>query len=441
MSVGLDVELFPRKRFGIFTPKISYAKIVPALEKLQKEDFGIPDLAVEAGLKEPGKAFFSFEQTVNGISVDFGASEEVKLYFNTERNCIESSNSTTCFGPGYHWMLTNFFERLAQEASLKPVFHDEIGFWENRDKDFLKKEFVSWFKGLFTYVAENLPQPDWYLCWPLYSYKLQTMPENSCVTPAGLLNFSQVPKMLENIEHSADDFFLFLPNFCKDALHYRNNALNKLWCNFRFTTDDADHILGETIAESLEFSAQLDPQLPFPKRAYQELCRILERTPIELATVAEAPQFEEVGFRKYPIYLDLPDNWRVHLPGDTPIAKGECHYKVASSEIEMDFECGYYNISKPIPPDYDFSSLPVSCDDPKCGEEIRTCKFDNGNGIVYGYNDSAIPVVLYAELYARNEEKNVLEVLIIFVKAVNLQKIQWAEEVIANIEKFGAKQP
>jgi hypothetical protein len=48
--------------------------------------------------------------------------------------------------------------------------------------------------------------------------------------------------------------------------------------------------------------------------------------------------------------------------------------------------------------------------------------------------------VLYAELYARNEEKNVLEVLIIFVKAVNLQKIQWAEEVIANIEKFGAKQ-
>mgnify|MGYP003301276813 CR=1 FL=1 len=44
------------------------------MEKLQKEDFGIPDLAVEAGLKDPGKAFFFFEQTANGISVDFGAS-------------------------------------------------------------------------------------------------------------------------------------------------------------------------------------------------------------------------------------------------------------------------------------------------------------------------------------------------------------------------------
>ena len=283
MALGFEAKLATKRILGIFPRKLNLDVVMNALQEILNEDFGIPDLAVQAGLRTPSQPTFTALVFIDVglMQVSFGG--EAVFYFALKKDCLwADSVTTTIFGPGFHVMAINFCERLAEKAGLKLTINDETGYFIDRDFNKLKRSFVEWF-GLLLQTAmqthqrstqnhqEKSEPTDHYLCWAMDKYK----PKDSLpgvVAPSGFYRFEQLQKMEQNVPQAADDFFLLLPNACRDALHYRNLAMNKLWCDFRFTTDDADRKLGNEIAEELEIAAKLDPTLPFPKKAYYELC-------------------------------------------------------------------------------------------------------------------------------------------------------------------------
>mgnify|MGYP005892572815 CR=1 FL=1 len=426
MALGLSVTLSVKKRLGIFPRSLEIEHVLHAIESIRNDDFGIPDLAVQRGIRSATRPTFtaSYQAEDGVLIVDFGG--EAKIFFEVRDRDLHAEYATTLFGPGFHVLTLRFCERLAETANLKLLIDDETDYYDNRDFASLKRNFVQWFGMLLQAVEQNQAGEEHYLCWALDSYHLNE-PLPGVVTPAGFFRFEQLREMASQLEQAADDFFLFLPNECRDALHYRNFAMNRLWCDFRFTSDEADRMLGTEIAEALETAAQLDPALPFPRKAYQEVCALLGRPEIDVAALPEDTRFPTVGFRKFPIRFNFA-NWSIVVPGSVAtVCEPGKPFQLNAPGLLVEFSSLRIQLREDAAPNTPPPSPRQVCLNGSSDENLlKEYQLPNGAGILHQTDDPEFPLFLICA--QRGQSKNdppFWQILILTAQASRMEQIDW----------------
>lgn len=231
---------------------------------------------------------------------------------------VEADCQSTPAGPGLHKAALEAAEQLGIAVT---EIDDETDYVNHRDFERMKKEhFYPWLRTLVQICRKSFSENDdsqICLCWNTNLYQ----PENvarTAVTPLGRYSLERMEEILEQqgIEALAQRFFLWM-NIEKDALFYRNRALYALWVQCYFvpsSRSENDRKINESILDDLEKAYRIEPGLPFPYQAYQEVCALDGRKPLITETVTEFVMDFPMGYRKGTVTVFIA-NLHLRLPG------------------------------------------------------------------------------------------------------------------------------
>ncbi len=213
---------------------------------------------------------------------------------------VRGSCVSTPAGAGLHRAAVELLDSLPIRAL---TVEDETGFYRHRDFQRMKEEhFYPWLRTLVDVCRQEMGKgvSGMQLCWDLDQYAPEDIPD-TVVTPMGRFRLEELTGLEETggIEALAGRFFLWNGR-TRDARFYRNRAINALWeecCFAPSSRSQEDAAINAAILDDLEHSAKLDPSLPQPRSAYEEVCALAEREP----ALSGAPQLQEEfapGYRK-----------------------------------------------------------------------------------------------------------------------------------------------
>lgn len=217
---------------------------------------------------------------------------------------VNGDCQTNMLGPGFHKAAIEFIDRLQQVTRTRFEVEDETDYYTERDFEAMKKKhFHKWLAKLFEIIQEqnNKGSTSLLFCWDINKYYPQS--DNGIViSPLGSFRLSEVVRRIreEGIESFADDFFIW-NNSERDARFHRGMALNAMWedCYFMPSerSEEDARINGYIISE-LETTASLDPSLPFPKKEYEELCRLHGCVPVPTDGIPPYETEFAIGYRR-----------------------------------------------------------------------------------------------------------------------------------------------
>lgn len=217
---------------------------------------------------------------------------------------VNGDCQTNMLGPGFHKAAIEFIDRLQQATRTRFEVEDETDYYTERDFEAMKKKhFHKWLTKLFEIIQEqnNKGSTSLLFCWDINKYYPQS--DNGIViSPLGSFRLSEVVRRIreEGIESFADDFFIW-NNSERDARFHRGMALNAMWedCYFMPSerSEEDARINGYIISE-LETTASLDPSLPFPKKEYEELCRLHGCVPVPTDGIPPYETEFAIGYRR-----------------------------------------------------------------------------------------------------------------------------------------------
>lgn len=217
---------------------------------------------------------------------------------------VNGDCQTNMLGPGFHKAAIEFIDRLQQATRTRFEVEDETDYYTERDFEAMKKKhFHKWLAKLFEIIQEQKDKGSTSLsiCWDLNKYYPQS-DSGIVISPLGSFRLSEVIRRIreEGIESFADDFFIW-NNPERDARFHRGLALNAMWedCYFMPSerSEEDARINGYIISE-LETAASLDPSLPFPKKEYEELCRLHGCTPVPTDGIPTYETEFAIGYRR-----------------------------------------------------------------------------------------------------------------------------------------------
>ena len=217
---------------------------------------------------------------------------------------VNGDCQTNMLGPGFHKAAIEFIDRLQQATRTRFEVEDETDYYTERDFEAMKKKhFHKWLAKLFEIIQEQEDKGSTSLsiCWDLNKYYPQS-DSGIVISPLGSFRLSEVIRRIreEGIESFADDFFIW-NNSERDARFHRGMALNAMWedCYFMPSerSEEDARINGYIISE-LETAASLDPSLPFPKKEYEELCRLHGCTPVPTDGIPTYETEFAIGYRR-----------------------------------------------------------------------------------------------------------------------------------------------
>lgn len=217
---------------------------------------------------------------------------------------VNGDCQTNMLGPGFHKAAIEFIDRLQQATGTQFEVEDETDYYTERDFEAMKKKhFHKWLAKLFEIIQEQEDKGSKSLlfCWDLNKYYPQS-DSGIVISPLGSFRLSEVIRRIreEGIESFADDFFIW-NNPERDARFHRGLALNAMWedCYFMPSerSEEDARINGYIISE-LETAASLDPSLPFPKKEYEELCRLHGCTPVPTDGIPTYETEFAIGYRR-----------------------------------------------------------------------------------------------------------------------------------------------
>lgn len=217
---------------------------------------------------------------------------------------VNGDCQTNMLGPGFHKAAIEFIDRLQQATGTRFEVEDETDYYTESDFEAMKKKhFHKWLAKLFEIIQEQEDKGSKSLlfCWDLNKYYPQS-DSGIVISPLGSFRLSEVIRRIreEGIESFADDFFIW-NNPERDARFHRGLALNAMWedCYFMPSerSEEDARINGYIISE-LETAASLDPSLPFPKKEYEELCRLHGCTPVPTDGIPTYETEFTIGYRR-----------------------------------------------------------------------------------------------------------------------------------------------
>lgn len=207
-------------------------------------------------------------------------------------------------GPGLHKAAIELLDELGLSIGRDIQVTDSTGYYDDRDFGKLRREH---FDGVLQKDIEKdfgsektLTQGDTW-GWPKDYYYPQRIP-GTIVTGLGRFDARCVQEQLasDGIEAVASNFFIWYHEG-KDALFYRNQGLAALWIHCYFmpsARSDGDEVTNDFIVVNLEKAAALDPTLPFPKRAYLEVCCLHDHQPIPVTALTDYESDYAIGYRR-----------------------------------------------------------------------------------------------------------------------------------------------
>lgn len=212
---------------------------------------------------------------------------------------------TNLLGPGFHKAAIAFIDKLQQAADTRFEVEDETEYYTERDFEAMKKNhFHKWLAKLFEVIHEQETKGDKSLCmcWDLYNSYYPASEDGVVISPFGSFRLDEVISRIEKegIEPFANEFFIW-NNPEQDAHFHRGLALHALWEDCYFMPSERseeDARINGYIINELETAASLNPSIPFPKKEYEELCRLHGCTPIP---TEEMPAYETeftIGYRR-----------------------------------------------------------------------------------------------------------------------------------------------
>ncbi len=295
MNAGFSVSMTPRRILKCFTRKFNFPKVVSIIETM----------AAGCGC--------SVNRTDEQIAVNFCPQGDLFIQADEEQQTVCASANSSIAGPGFHAAAIDFCNALAKTAGLAAVYQEEDPYSKSGDFEGLRNEvFLPFLKELLDAVEAHGRESSEAICfaWPDEWFLLADAPENCWYCPTGLYPCSVKSLFEQDPMAFLLDFFIW-PNQARDARYRRNLAMSHAWTLCSFQAADP---MCKKICKELEAVATEDPQLPFPKKLYLELCGITGRTPIGLDGMAEDSRFESVGFRKFPLLAPV-GNWEFLIPG------------------------------------------------------------------------------------------------------------------------------
>ena len=223
---------------------------------------------------------------------------------------------STPAGAGLHRAATELLDSLPIHAL---TVEDETGFYRSRDFQRMKEEhFYPWLRTLVEVCRRESGKgvSGMQLCWDLEQYAPEDIPD-TVVTPMGRFRLRELVHTIEEdgIEALAGRFFLWNGR-TQDARFFRNRAINALWerCYFAPSARSLeDTAINGAILDDLERAAKLDPFLPLPWSAYEEVCALAQRP----VSVSKGPSLQEEfspGYRKG-LVTHAVGSLRLTLPG------------------------------------------------------------------------------------------------------------------------------
>ena len=208
---------------------------------------------------------------------------------------------STPAGAGLHRAAVELLDLLPIRAL---TVEDETGFYRHRDFQRMKEEhFYPWLRTLVDVCRQESGKgvSGMQLCWDLEQYAPRDIPD-TVITPVGRFRLSELVELEAlGIEALAGRFFLWNGR-TRDARFYRNRAINALWedCCFAPSARSGEDAAGNAaILDDLERAAQMDPSLPLPRSAYEEVCALAGRAPVLPDGPALTEEFSP-GYRRGP---------------------------------------------------------------------------------------------------------------------------------------------
>ncbi len=244
---------------------------------------------------------------------------DVKIRFRQRR--LEVALQGTPAGPGAHAAGARVIDTLLALTGGRGRVDDPTGYFMHRDFDRLcREDYYPWLATAARSVRRRYREIGPGACslgWHPDHYRPQVRLE-CVVTPLGPFHVEELTERVqpENIAAFAEEFFV-RPHDREDALALRNSALSRLWKDCRFVPSAQtrrDSEINGTILRELEAAAALDPTLPFPKRAYLEVCGLHGHPAMPLDHLPEYDLFADIGYRKGLVRYVL-GNQALRVPG------------------------------------------------------------------------------------------------------------------------------
>lgn len=212
---------------------------------------------------------------------------------------------TNLLGPGFHKAAITFIDKLQQATDTRFEVEDETEYYTERDFEAMKKNhFHKWLAKLFEVIHEQETKGDKSLCmcWNLYNSYYPTSEDGVVISPFGSFRLAEVISRIEKegIEPLANELFIW-NNPEQDAHFHRGLALHALWEDCYFMPSERseeDTRINGYIINELEIAALLDPSIPFPKKEYEELCRLHGCKPIPTEGMPAYETEFAIGYRR-----------------------------------------------------------------------------------------------------------------------------------------------
>lgn len=229
------------------------------------------------------------------------------LKWNNRR--LHGESQTNIAGPGFHAAAIQFLEELANKEKLKLKVEDQTGYYGKRDfLSMRQKYFYQWFSNLMDLVSRWSDNGEYMFCWPAVFY-VPVRQEGKLITHIRPFSFREIKGMI----HSgvsvafAKDFFVW-NEIEKDAYFYRNSGMVLLNQSCYFMPSDRsgqDRLVNQSIIELLEKAYLMEPEIPFPKREYLEVCRLDGHEPMDLTNAVPMAEEVSIGCRKNLVYRKI----------------------------------------------------------------------------------------------------------------------------------------
>lgn len=282
-----------------------------------------PEILIKTAQKLAEERYYGFYPRENGLIISLCPLDGC-LYISWKKQSgifgqwtVEGECVSTPAGPGLHQAAVELLDGLGiQTLNVE----DETEYFQHRDfARMLREHFYPWLKTMVDVLTGQFgaEHSNVCMCWDLNSYLPEDVP-GTVITPVGRFSAGWMRETVENqgVEALAERFFLWYHPGRRDALYNRQIALNLLWeqCYFAPSSRSGeDASINETICKNLEMAAMLDRELPLPRRAYREICKLARREP----ALPDGPELEqefEPGYRKGLVTCSI-GALRLTLPG------------------------------------------------------------------------------------------------------------------------------
>lgn len=241
---------------------------------------------------------------------------------------LEVSANTSTGGPGYHRRMIDdvraIGERLgiAWQPSNDDDVLDETGYFEGGPRGAVDVAMLAWLRALLAVVSVQDGQFI-AIAMPI-GYRASLKDQDDVITAMGPRDRGWVARGAADPK-DAEDFFAWWGDD-RDATHYRNRAIARMWVDVRWAApvddESRDHLTGadRDLQRALEDDAA--PELPW--REWSEIRRLirvsgspatdLDRVIGERSAGVE-PGARLIGYRRGPVPVTIEPGWTITIPG------------------------------------------------------------------------------------------------------------------------------